>query len=181
MRSLASFILRILGWTYIGHEKLYHLDKYLLAVAPHTSNWDFPLGIILRKAARLDKVKFLGKSSLFRPPLGWIFRALGGYPVERSKSTNMVQNYIDVFNSKKEFAIVMAPEGTRKKVEHFKTGFYYIARGANIPIIPCIFDFEHKQCRYLEPFYCTMNADKDILYLESLFRGVKGKNEEYNF
>lgn len=181
MRSLATFILRILGWSYKGHERLYQYPKYLLAAGPHTSNWDFPLGILLRKSAGLDKVKFLGKSSLFRPPLGWIFRQLGGYPIERSKSMNMVQSYVDLFNSKDNFAIVMAPEGTRKKVEHFKTGFYYIAKGAQIPIIPCIFDYEHKECRYLDPFYSTSDSEKDILYLESLFRGIQGKNEEYNF
>lgn len=181
MAAIASWILKLMGWTYTGHEKLYHIPKYLLAVAPHTSNWDFPLGLLLRKAAGLDRVKFLGKDSLFRPPFGWIFRLLGGYPVDRSKHHNLVQAYIDIFNSKDEFAIVLAPEGTRKKVEHFKTGFYHIAKGAGIPIIPCVFDYSKKECRYLDPFYCTDNQERDIEYLESLFRGIQGKNPEYNF
>ncbi|MEP7196046.1 MAG: 1-acyl-sn-glycerol-3-phosphate acyltransferase [Saprospiraceae bacterium] len=181
MRWIATLLLRFIGWNYTGHEKLYKIPKFLLIAGPHTSNWDFPLGLILRKSAQLDKVKFLGKSSLFRPPFGWIFRMLGGYPVDRTKSTNMVQAYIDLFNLKREFAIVMAPEGTRKKVEHFKTGFYFIAKGAHIPIIPCIFDYSIKECRYLDPFYCSGNDAEDIEYLENLYRGVHGKNPEYNF
>ncbi|MFN8280497.1 MAG: 1-acyl-sn-glycerol-3-phosphate acyltransferase [Saprospiraceae bacterium] len=178
MRRLSTWILHWLGWKYSGHEQLDKLPKYLLAVAPHTSNWDFPLGILLRKSAGLDKVKFLGKSSLFKPPFGWLFRLLGGFPVQRDRSTNLVESYVDIFNRFQEFAIVIAPEGTRKKVDHFKTGFYYIAKGANIPIIPCVFDYEHRECRYLNPFYCTDNAAADLAYLEGLFRGVKGKNPE---
>ncbi len=181
MRSLATLILQRLGWSIKGYEQLYKIPKFILIVAPHTSNWDFPLGILIRKAARLDNVKFLGKSSLFRFPFGWVFKSLGGYPVERSQSNNLVQSYIDIFNSKKEFAIVMAPEGTRKKVEHFKTGFYFIARGAGIPIVPCIFDYAKKECSFLEPFSKFDDAEKDIQYLESLFRGIPGKNTKYNF
>lgn len=181
MRWLASAILRILGWTYTGHEKLIKYRQYVLIVAPHTSNWDFPLGILLRKSAGLDYIKFIGKASLFRPPLGWIFRALGGYPVERSQSRNQVDSIIDLFKTNDQFAIVMSPEGTRKKVGRFKTGFYYIAKGANIPIIPCLFDYAKRECKYLDPIYCGNNAEEDILKIESLFKGIQGKNPEYNF
>ncbi|NOT36368.1 MAG: acyltransferase [Saprospiraceae bacterium] len=181
MRWLASLVLRILGWKSIGHKKLDQYPKFILIVAPHTSNWDFPLGLLLRKSCSLEYVKYLGKDSLFRPPLGWLFRALGGFPVDRSKSNNMVNSIIELFNSKDRFAIVMSPEGTRKKVEHFRTGFYYIAKGANIPIIPCMFDYAKKECRYMDPFYCTNNTEQDILNIENKFRGIQGKNPEYNF
>lgn len=181
MRWLASLILKLLGWKSIGQEKLSKYKKFILIVAPHTSNWDFPLGLLLRKSSALEYVKYLGKDSLFRPPFGWVFRSLGGYPVDRSKNNNMVQSIVDLFNSKEEFAIVMAPEGTRKKVDHFKTGFYYIAKAAGIPIIPCIFDYGKKECRYLDPILCSEDTEKDIKHIESLFRGVHGKNPEYNF
>ncbi|MBK6824551.1 MAG: 1-acyl-sn-glycerol-3-phosphate acyltransferase [Saprospiraceae bacterium] len=181
MAWICRLLLHLLGWKTIGFEKLPSLKKYIIIVAPHTSNWDFPLGLMVRKACGLDKVKYLGKSSLFRFPPGIIFRALGGYPVERNKSTNLVQSYVDVFNAHEEFAIVMAPEGTRKKVEHFKTGFYFIAKGAGVPIIPCQFDFGAHEVKFLQPFNPTEDPQKDMAYLESLFKGIKGKNTEYNF
>jgi len=177
-RALCKWILSTLGWKIIGAENLYPIPKFIIIVAPHTSNWDFPLGLLVRKASGLDLVKYLGKSSLFKWPFGWIFKSLGGYPVDRSKSTNMVQSYIDVFNRYDRFAIVLAPEGTRRKVDHFKTGFYFIAKGANVPIIPCQFDWEHKEVRFLEAFIPAADAEKDLNYLESLFKNVKGRHPE---
>ncbi|MCC6815174.1 MAG: 1-acyl-sn-glycerol-3-phosphate acyltransferase [Saprospiraceae bacterium] len=181
MKLFAQFVLRLLGWNLIGHEKLVNYKKYILIVGPHTSNWDFPLGILIRKAAGLDYVKFIGKDSLFKPPIGWLFKSLGGYPVDRSKHNNQVQSLIELFNQNEKFAIVMSPEGTRKKVERFKTGFYYIAKGAKIPIIPCIFDYSLRECRYLDPIYCSENSELDILKIENIFKGIQGKNPKYNF
>ena len=88
---------------------------------------------------------------------------------------------MNIFNAHENFAIVMAPEGTRKKVEHFKTGFYFIAKGAGIPIIPCQFDFGSHEVKFLPPFIPSEDEKKDMDYLESLFKGIKGKNTEYNF
>ncbi len=181
MSSICRMILRLFGWKVSGHERLQPLKQYVIIVAPHTSNWDFPLGLLVRKGYGMDKVRYLGKSALFRPPYGWIFRALGGYPVERSKSNNMVGSYIDVFRANPDFAIVLAPEGTRRKVEHFKTGFYFIAKGAGIPIIPCVFDWSLHEVRFLEPYYTGDDPEKEIAFLENLFRGVKGKNPENGF
>ncbi|MBK9270198.1 MAG: lysophospholipid acyltransferase family protein [Saprospiraceae bacterium] len=178
MKVICKWLLNILGWRVEGADSLHNIKKFIIIVAPHTSNWDFPLGLLVRKAHQLDMVRYLGKSSLFKWPIGWIFRALGGYPVDRSKSTNMVQSYVEVFNAHDQFAIVLAPEGTRKKVEHFKTGFYYIAKGAKVPIIPCIFDWENQTVRFLDSFVPGENSERDLQYLESLFKGIKGRNPE---
>jgi 1-acyl-sn-glycerol-3-phosphate acyltransferase len=178
-RALSKWILKTLRWKILGAETLLSIPKFIIIAAPHTSNWDFPLGLLVRKASSLDLVKYLGKSSLFKWPFGWIFKSLGGFPVDRSKSTNMVQSYVDVFNRYERFAIVLAPEGTRRKVDHFKTGFYFIAKGAKVPIIPCQFDWEHREVRFLEPFIPTDDAERDLDYLESLFKNVKGANPEY--
>jgi len=181
MSRVCRIILSLFGWKVSGYERLHSLRQYIIIVAPHTSNWDFPLGLLVRKGFGMDKVRYLGKSNLFKPPLGWIFRALGGYPVDRSKSNNMVGSYVEVFRTHPDFAIVLAPEGTRKKVAHFKTGFYFIAQGAGIPIIPCIFDWGHHEVRFLEPFYTGNDPEAEIAFLENLFRGVKGRNRENEF
>lgn len=181
MALFCRWIIKLLGWRVINHEFLLKIPKFVIIVAPHTSNWDFPLGLLVRKAYRLDKVRYLGKSSLFKPPFGWIFKALGGYPVDRSKSSQMVQSYIDVFNRHNSFAIVLAPEGTRKKVSHFKTGYYFIAKGAGVPIIPCQFDWKTKEVRFLSEFWPTADEAQDLVQIESMFRGIRGKNREFEF
>ncbi len=181
MAFICRFLLACLGWKVKVQESLYSLPQYVLIVAPHTSNWDFPLGILVRCAYRLGKVRFLAKASLFVPPFGWIFRALGGYPVDRSKPNRLVDNYVEVFKSKPNFAIVIAPEGTRKKVERFKTGFYYIAKGANIPIIMCRFDYSNRVVDFSEPLIPGNDAASDIRYIEGYFRGIRGRNPQWSF
>lgn len=123
MTWICRLLLQLMGWKTSGFEQMHHLKKYIIIVAPHTSNWDFPLGLLVRKACRLDKVKYLGKSSLFRFPLGIIFRALGGYPVERNRSTNLVQSYVNIFNAHDNFAIVMAPKEQERKLNTSKQVF----------------------------------------------------------
>ena len=118
---------------------------------------------------------------LFRFPFGWIFRALGGFPVQRDKSHNLVESYVKVFQTNSDFAIVIAPEGTRKKVDHFKTGFYFIAKGAEIPIVLCKFDYHERVVDFMEVFVPGTEESADLAYIESRFRGARGKNREYNF
>lgn len=107
-------------------------DKFVIAVIPHTSSWDFPLGLLVRSVMDID-VKYLGKDSLFKGPFGGLFRWLGGYPVDRSKNNNFVDTVIDIFKREEKFSTAIAPEGTRKKVDQLKTGFYYIAKGRVFP------------------------------------------------
>lgn len=180
MYRISQWILRLLGWTIMGHEVTRRLPKSIIAVVPHTSNWDFPLGILVRSASRI-KTRFLGKKSLFRPPFGWIFYALGGYPVDRSKHTNLVDATVKIFNRKETFSITLAPEGTRSKVDQLKTGFYYIAKKANVPIVLTAFDFGKKQVRFAPPFYPTDDFDADWQFMLNYYIGVEGKNKELSF
>ncbi len=177
LRPLYVLLFKIFGWKINGNFSV-DLKKYIIAVAPHTSNWDFPVGVAARSILRIQKAKFLGKSQLFRAPYGWFFRALGGYPVDRSSSHDMVDQVVKIFNSHDEFILAMAPEGTRKKVEKFRTGFYYIAKKAHVPIIPVGFDFGKKEIVVGKPFYPTENIEADFEVLYSFYRGITGRNPE---
>ena len=176
-RSIARFMFKISGWKVEGRFPS-ELRKYIIAVAPHTSNWDFPVGVLARSVLHIENAKFLGKDSLFKPPFGWFFRWLGGYPVDRSSRHDVVQQVVNIFNNHDDFIVAMAPEGTRKKVEKLRTGFYFIAKGANIPIIPVGFDFEKKVIKVGEPFYPTDNLENDLKFLISYYRTIRGKNPE---
>lgn len=178
-KTLSQFILfKLFKWK-IEAEFPKELKKYIIIVAPHTHWYDFILGVLVKYATALPS-KFLGKASLFKPPFGFIFKAIGGVPVQRDKHNNLVASTVDIFNSHENFITALAPEGTRKKVETWKHGFYHIAKGANIPIVRVIFDFETKVVTIVKPFYVTNNIDSDIAELRSAYRGIKGKNLEYS-
>jgi len=180
LRSIYRILFSFFGWKIIGSFPP-GIRKYIIAVAPHTSNWDFPVGLAARSILKLKDVKFLGKSQLFKPPYGWIFRTLGGYPVERTTSRDMVNEVVNIFNSHEDFALAIAPEGTRKKVDKLKTGFYYIAKNASIPIVPVGFDFEKKAVIVGEPLYPTENIEVDFEKLYSFYGRIKGKNPTSGF
>ena len=177
MKTIAKFILHtLLGWKIIGNFPK-DLNKYVIIAAPHTHWLDFPLGICV-KYAQGTPVNYIGKASLFRPPFGFIFRWLGGAPVNRSKSTNKVEAIVQVFKSREKFILALSPEGTRKKIDTWKTGFYYIAKGANVPIVMGTLDFENKQVKISEPYYLTDSIENDFKHFYSFFKGVKGKIPE---
>lgn len=177
MKYLARFIL----YTLWGFKKKGNfpkdLNKYIIIAAPHTHWLDFPLAMLVKFAESL-KVNFIGKASLFKPPFGWIFRALGGAPVDRSKSENRVEAIANIFKERDHFILGLSPEGTRQKVDKWKTGFYYIAKTANVPIVMATMNFEHKEFKISEPFYPTDNKDEDFKVFENYFKGVKGKIPE---
>ncbi len=166
-----------MGWKII-HD-FPKLKKYVIIAAPHTTWQDFPIAI-MAKFIKGAKVNYIGKASLFKPPFGFIFRWLGGAPVDRSKNNNVVDGIVDVFNSREQFILGLSPEGTRKKVTEFKTGFYYVAKGANVPIVMATLDFENKQIKISDPYYITNNMEADFNYFYAYFRGVKGKKPEYS-
>lgn len=176
-RPLYILIFKILGWKIEGKFPV-GIPKYIVAVAPHTSNWDFPLGVMARSILRMKNTHFLGKHTLFKPPFGWFFRWLGGHPVDRSSNHDVVHQVIDILNRHENFIIALAPEGTRKKVTKLRSGFYHIAKGAHIPIIPVGFDFSRKRIVIGEPFNPTDNQDEDFKTLLAFYREMRGKNPE---
>jgi 1-acyl-sn-glycerol-3-phosphate acyltransferase len=175
-RPFYLFWFKVLGWKITGRFPP-ELRKYIMAVGPHTSNWDFFLGVAVRSILQLQQAKFLGKSQLFKPPFGWLFRALGGFPVERSGNKDMVEQVTAIIKVHDDFRLAMAPEGTRKKVERLRTGFYYIAKAANIPVIPVGFDFGNKQVVIGQPLWPT-TIEHDMPILVRFFAGIKGRNPE---
>lgn len=148
--------------------------KFIIIVAPHTSNWDFMLGVAVRSILRF-KAKYLAKMELFRFPFGGLFRALGGVPVDRSTHTNLVDAVADMFNRREEFIVAIAPEGTRKYVPKWKSGFYYIALKAKIPIVMCSFNYEKKVVYIAEPFFPSGDKKNDMEFIFNYFRDKKGK------
>ncbi|MBK9013463.1 MAG: 1-acyl-sn-glycerol-3-phosphate acyltransferase [Saprospiraceae bacterium] len=172
--SICIFILRIFGWRIEGRYAS-ELPKVIIIVVPHTSNWDFPLGLLVRVTLK-TKIRFIAKSSLFKPPFGWLFWWLGGYPVERNRSTNFVQTMTEIYRKEPKFHTVIAPEGTRSRVDKLKTGFYHIAVGGGAAIVMCRFDWGRKVVEFREPFFPTGNIEADFKMIDDYFRGVKGKN-----
>jgi len=177
MKLFSRFILyTILGWKTKGNFPK-HLKKYIIIAAPHTHWFDFPLGIAIEWAEGVS-ANYIGKASLFKPPFGFIFKWLGGTPVNRSESTNKVQAIVNIFNSKEKFILALSPEGTRKKVDKWKTGFYYIAKGANVPIIMVTLNFKDKEIKISEPYYLTDNMEKDFNFFYNYYKDVVGKVPE---
>ncbi|MBT3177946.1 MAG: acyltransferase [Desulfobacula sp.] len=173
-QKIFQCILNMIGWRISGtppNEK-----KYIIIVAPHTSNVDFILGIVAKFAIGL-KVKYLGKEILFQAPWGWIFYQLGGYPVKRGKHYNQVDYIVKIINKESQFILGIAPEGTRSNTGQWKTGFYWIAKLAKIPIAMVSFDYAKKNITFSTPFYPTANMEEDISRMKSFYRNVKGMRQ----
>lgn len=178
-RLISKWLLALWGWKIKGIHP-HEVDKAVCAVVPHTSWVDVPVGILVRNTMRAD-IRFLAKKPLFRFPYGGFMRWLGGYPVERRKNTNFVEAVVDIFNQHERFYISITPEGTRGKVHRLRSGYYWIAKQANIAIIMVSMDFENKTVTFHDPFFPTDDKDADMEYLESLVTGVKGKVPENSF
>lgn len=182
-RRIYNFILtHFLGWEIKGNSTFSKLKikKAILIAAPHTHWMDLFLGILIRGSVGF-KSSFIGKKELFFFPLSIFLKLIGGIPVNRSKKNNTVNEIVNIFNQRKEFMLSLAPEGTRQKVSKFKTGFYYIAKEAGIPIIMITMDYSNKKSLISDPFYPTKNFKDDLNFIESFFDGVEGKVKEYSF
>lgn len=180
IKGICRFILlRVLGWEIDGEMPL-ELKKFIIIVAPHTSWVDFPITVLVNYATGL-RANYVAKASLFKPPFGFIFRMTGGEPIDRSKNNNVVESTINIFNSKERFILGISPEGTRKKVETWKTGFYFIAKGANVPIVSAALDFENKKLIIKdEQFKPTDDVSADIAHLRLFYKDIKGKIPKYS-
>ena len=181
MRWLARLIyFKILGWKVTGNTNFSKdtVKKSIIIALPHTSWHDFYIGLLLRKVTQI-KTNYVAKKELFTWPFGHYFRVIGGAPLDRTPGQNKVQAIAELFKEKEEFRLTLAPEGTRKKVLKWKTGFYYIAKAAGVPIIMFTLDFKNKQNHISEPFYPTDNVEGDFIFMRAFFEGVEGKSPEY--
>ena len=165
--------MRLFGWRVDG--ALPDLSKYIIIGAPHTSNWDFVLflGIIFRLKVN---VSYMGKVELFRNPFSWFFYYCGGIPVDRSKSTGLVEQTVEACEKAEHFILVIAPEGTRHGVKEWKRGFYHIAKGAGIPIVMAKVDGKHKSVHVGQVFYPTEDMEADMKAILNAFKGLVGIN-----
>ncbi len=177
MRWFWKWYLERNEWEIIGDPRN-DIKKMIIVVAPHTSGLDFIIGLAVRSVMRMRHVKYLGKAELFRPPFGFIFRMLGGTPVHRSESHNLVDAVVNEFNKTEELVVAIAPEGTRKKVHKLKTGFYHIARLAKIPILLAALDFANRKVIFAEPFYPGENEEADFERIYSFYRNIAGKKPD---
>ncbi|MFN5581075.1 lysophospholipid acyltransferase family protein [Gemmatimonas sp.] len=172
LRALGWFLMQRAGWSFSG--QMPNLPKFVCIVAPHTSNWDFPVGLAAKWALGFD-AHWWGKDTLFTPPLGWFMRANGGIPVVRSNKNNAVERTVELARTRLHFALALAPEGTRKKVSTWRSGFWHVAKGAGIPIVLVALDWEHKLVR-LGP---TVTPDEDdpadgIARIRAMYEGIRG-------
>jgi 1-acyl-sn-glycerol-3-phosphate acyltransferase len=171
-RAIGRGMLAALGWRVEG--EIPNARKLVIIVAPHTSNWDFFVAVAAKLALGVE-VRWLGKHSLFRGPLGAILRSLGGRPVDRAQSHNVVSAYVEEFARGDRMVVGIAPEGTRKRVERWRTGFWHIARGAGVPIVPVALDYGARAVRIMAPFTTTGDVDRDVAELQQRYAGVRGR------
>lgn len=174
-RGISYFLFcKIAGWTLEGTIDA-SVKKCVLIVAPHTSWSDFFIGILVRKILDLQ-IDFVGKKELFQPPFGWYFKWVGGTSLDRTPNQNKVEAIAAIFKSKTVFRLALSPEGTREKVKNWKTGFYYIAKQAEVPIIMVSFDYRRKLVKFSDPFYTSKDKAKDFSHIHKFYQGVVGKN-----
>lgn len=175
LRALAILILRLIGWTAVGKEIAN--PRLVLIGAPHTSNWDFPLMLLIVLKLRL-KVFWMGKHTLFRFPFGGLMRWLGGIPIDRSKSNNVVQQMVEEFQRQSELVVLIPPEGTRSKVERWKTGFYHIASNAGVPILLGYVDAPRKEAGLADFFHPTGDLEQDMQSIREFYADKGGLKPE---
>ncbi|MEC5165377.1 1-acyl-sn-glycerol-3-phosphate acyltransferase [Flavobacterium sp. PL11] len=179
-KQLYTFIFfKLMGWKIVGTINP-SIKKCIMMVMPHTSAHDFYLGIFTRGITEIE-MNYVGKKELFRFPFGWYFKYMGGEPLDRSGGMNKVDAVAAIFDKKEIFRLAVAPEGTRKNANKIKTGFYYIALKANVPIITVAFDFGKKEVRLGQPLLPTNNLEADLNILKKNFIGVKGKISENGY
>jgi 1-acyl-sn-glycerol-3-phosphate acyltransferase len=142
LRALARGLYRLAGWRVEGTAP--NFPKMLVIGAPHTSNWDGIHMLALSTSLGI-RMYWLGKHTLFKPPFGPIMRAVNGIPVNRESTKNGVEQVVEIFKEREKFVLIIAPEGTRKKVDYWKTGFYYIAQGAIVQIVLAYVDAPHRR------------------------------------
>jgi 1-acyl-sn-glycerol-3-phosphate acyltransferase len=166
-RGLGRAVMRLIGFRFEGPFP--DLPKCVAIVAPHTSNWDFVVGLAAMLALGLD-TRWLGKHTIFVGPFGPLWRWLGGIAVNRKAAMAVADRAVAAITDAERICVAIAPEGTRRRVDRWKTGFHRIALGAGIPILPIAFDYGRRAVVFLEPRQATADLAADLLALQALFR-----------
>ncbi len=181
LRSLlARGILYLMGWQAKGRYP-HELPKFIIVEMPHTSNWDFFIGLMFKWALGMRHIRVFIKKELFFPPLGWFLRAVGGYPIDRSGGKSYVENVVEAFRQEPYLVFTITPEGTRRRVQRLKTGFYHIARLAQVPLILARLDYATRTLTFSDPFYVSGDINKDMPEILRFFEGAMGKIPENGF
>jgi 1-acyl-sn-glycerol-3-phosphate acyltransferase len=170
-RALSRWLLALGGWRIQG--EIPARPKMVAIVAPHTSNWDFIVGVLAMFAIGV-RVRFLGKHTLFNPWLGWFMRWLGGTPVVRETPQGAVARAVGVMESERSVLLALAPEGTRTRGAPWRSGFYHIAQAARVPIFPVVFDGGRRTIRLMPPLEPSGDYDADLARLKAHYEGVRG-------
>ncbi len=174
-KTLANAILRVLGWRV--QVTWPSTNKYVLIGAPHTSNLDFVYMLLFKFAIGLDP-HWVGKDSMFRWPLGGLWNKIGGIPVNRRSRNNFVDQMVEAFRQRDEMILVISPEGTRSKVGYWKSGFYYIALGAGVPIMLGFLDFGRKMGGIGPAIMPTGDIQADFTFIRNFYAGMKGRHPQ---
>lgn len=179
-KKVYNFIFfRLMGWKITGTFPE-ELKKMVMIVVPHTSWHDFYIGLFVRGIVGLP-MHFVAKKELFTFPFGYYFRWMGGASLDRSGGRNKVDAIASIFKEREAFRMAIAPEGTRKKVTRWRSGYYYIALKAEVPILPISFDWSIKTVHFHSVFHPTGNYEADLKLLEHNFKGVIGKSPEKSY
>jgi 1-acyl-sn-glycerol-3-phosphate acyltransferase len=174
-RGMALLFMRLTGWRVQGAFP--NVPKFVLVVAPHTSNWDFPVGIMAMYALGI-RGSFLGKEAMFRWPMGGVVRWLGGIPVDRSAAHNVVFEATALFRRVERLIYIISPEGTRKKRAKWRTGFYHVARSANVPIVAIAFDWSRREFRIFPSLTASDDQDADFRTLQAYFHAGMARHPD---
>ena len=173
VRAFGRGLLRLLGWRVEG--EMPNLPKFVAAVAPHTSNWDFVVGAAAMFALDL-KIEFIGKHTLFRGPLAPVMRWMGGIPVDRSSAHGVVGEAVAAFARVDRRILAIAPQGTRRPVPRFKTGFLHIARGAGVPVMLAAFDYDARVIRFGPTLEIGEDIEAERARIEAYFAPIRGRH-----
>jgi len=177
-KIISNFIFYLIGWKVIGEKKL--PNKCIVLGVPHTSNWDFLYGRCFGYIIGV-KPKYLIKKELFKPVIGLIIKWNGGISIDRKGSNSIVFQVAKMFNKSKSLILAIAPEGTRKSVKKWKSGFYYIANKAQVPIVLMKIDYLNKEVGKIGEILPTGNFEKDMTYIQEKYSLIKGRfPENYN-
>jgi 1-acyl-sn-glycerol-3-phosphate acyltransferase len=175
VRAVFAAVLRLTGWRFVGD--LPDRAKLVIVAAPHTSNWDFVIGMCGVFALGLD-LHWMGKHTLFRPPFGGVMRWLGGLAIDRTAAHGVVEQMVDQFQSRTQLLLVVTPEGTRSRVMRWKTGFWHVARSARVPILLAAIDYRHKQLQFGPLLDPGASLDADLATIRAYYRGITPRHPE---